>query len=95
MKRVAQTSVLAWSSVELEIPLQQKMIYDALIIGIKNDRMIAHATGLPINVVTPRRGELVSLGFVVPDIQAPCPYSGRKTTFWRTANNWRMEGRRP
>lgn len=79
-----QTSIDSfYQEVERGLGLRQKMVRDALLAGPANDRMIAALTGLPINVVTPRRGELVELGVVESDGVRACPYSGRASTYWR------------
>lgn len=63
---------------------RRKLVFEALREGPANDRLIAERTGLPINCVTPRRGELFAKGIVVFDHEGPCPFSGNKSTFWRT-----------
>ena len=85
---VQQTSLDAFFGARDKISLRQKMVYDSLLLGPKNDRMVAADTGLPINQVTPRRGELVGMGVVVEDGRAPCPFSGRETIFWRIETPW-------
>lgn len=85
---IEQTSLDAFREALGERALRQRMVYDALWSGAKNDRMIAADTGLPINQVTPRRGELVAKGLVVADGFEPCPFSGVRTTFWRIDGSW-------
>lgn len=48
-----------------------------------NDKMISHKTGMPINVVTARRNELVKQGLVVEDCKGNCPFTRKLTIFWR------------
>ena len=47
------------------------------------DFQIAKYLLWPINCVTPRRGELVELGFVEKDYEAPGPPVGNTVTYWR------------
>jgi len=81
---IQQTSLDSfYAEVERGLGLRQKMVRDALVAGPANDRMLSQLTGLPINVVTPRRGELVELGVVEIDGVRACLVSGRKSIFWR------------
>lgn len=90
MTAVQQTSLKAfYGAAPDERSLRRKMVFDALLAGPANDRMLAARTGLPINCVTPRRGELVKLGLVAADGRFPDPASGRETIFWRAAGSWR------
>lgn len=87
---VRQTSFAAFFSVpESDRAFRRKVVFEALLAGPANDRMLAHRTGMLINTVTPRRGELVELGLVVEDGRGPCPFSGRETLFWRASGVWR------
>ena len=53
-----------------------------------NDRQIAQQIGWAINRVTPRRGELVQAGKVMPDGKGPDPETGRTVNYWRPANRF-------
>lgn len=80
---VVQTSLEAFRSQRRgAVGLRQKMVYDALLAGHANDQMLSRLTGLPINCVTPRRGELEKLGLVVCLGPRKCPFSGRSTYFY-------------
>lgn len=51
-----------------------------------NDRQIAEYLGpeaWPINRITPRRGELVTMGVVVLDRKAKDPVTNRTVSYWK------------
>lgn len=47
------------------------------------DKEISILSGIPINVVTPRRGELVKYGLVKECNKRKCTITGRKALTWR------------
>jgi len=49
----------------------------------RTDKEISMMTGLPINVITPRRGELVKKGVVKQNGTRKCRITGRKAMIWR------------
>lgn len=51
--------------------------------GGATDRMLVKATGLTINQVTPRRGELVKMGFVYDDGLCIDPITRKQNILWR------------
>lgn len=57
---VTQTSLLAYKQLTPgKLGMRQQQVYEAIYeYGPVTDKQIAEFTGLPINVVTPRRGEL-------------------------------------
>lgn len=80
---VRQTSLLAYGSVKGEtISTRQKQVLEALEeIAPANNRQVSERSRLPINVVTPRMGELlrknlVKCAYVAKDI------TGRSSMFW-------------
>lgn len=79
-----QTSLDAFLSLsEVGTAFRRRQVFEALRQGPANDRMIVDRTGLAINSVTPRRGELVDLGLVTEDRRDACPFTGKKTIFWK------------
>lgn len=79
-----QTSLDAFLSLrETGLAFRRRQVFEALQLGEANDRMVAERTFLPINCVTPRRGELVELGLVVEDRRDACPFTGKRTVFWK------------
>ena len=62
---VRDTSLSAWCEVRENLsPRQEKVFHAIRLCGIATDRMISEVANLPINCVTPRRGELVHQGRV-------------------------------
>ena len=60
---VEQTSLLAYREVQQVLGQRQQQVYDAIKkFGLASDKMICDETHLPINCVTPRRGELAQMG---------------------------------
>jgi hypothetical protein len=56
-------------------------------IGICNDRELADYLNWPINRITPRRGELVQLGFIMQEKKQADPETGRKVSYWTQSKN--------
>lgn len=87
MSNVQQTSLEAWQekiSDPVELGRQQRQVLDAFIgHTLLNDKQLSLLTGLPINVITPRRGELVKLGLLEADCEGVCPITRKKSIFWR------------
>lgn len=77
---IAQTSLDAFGAVAINA--RQQQVFYALRGRVLNDREIAAATGLPINAVTPRRGELADKGLVKEAYTGTDPATGRKSTYW-------------
>jgi len=48
-----------------------------------NNLMISNSSGLPINTVTPRVNELKKKGLIKEDKIDVCPFTGRKTIFYK------------
>ena len=81
-----QTSLIAYKELVNDVERlnrQQLLVYHVIGLSPQNDKQICGLTGLPINVVTPRRGELVKMGLVVEAFKDKCPFTGRLSTFWR------------
>lgn len=82
-EKMRQTSLDAYEEIKTKgkIGERQRLVYQTLLdAGTLTDLEIAYATGLPINCVTPRRGELVKLGIVE---FAGYDYGKRKRCLWR------------
>lgn len=81
---VRETSLLAYTSISHELGQRQRQVLKALKeLGYANNRMLAEELDLPINSVTPRVKELRELGLVVEAGKSTCPFTGRKTLFWK------------
>lgn len=85
---ITQTSLLAYRSLSsTKINQRQSEVLEALEeIFPACNRQISDHSKLPINVVTPRMGELrrkrlVTIAYIGVDSR-----TGRKATFWRPAN---------
>lgn len=87
-----QTSLLAYSSLnQATIGKRQREVLDALReIFPATNRMISEYSGIPINVVTPRCGELVKKGLVVSAYTAVDMY-GHKAIFWKPVKTSQKE----
>lgn len=80
-----QTSILAFRSLNTsKINERQKQVLYALEeIAPANNRQVSAKSELPINVVTPRMGELVARGLVVEAYRDLDVVTGRKSIFWK------------
>lgn len=78
-----QTSLEAFSQLK-RIGDQQLLVYFALRkLKEATDKMLSLETGLPINVINPRRGELVKKAMVVQSYVDKCPITKRRAIFWK------------
>mgnify|MGYP006336424005 CR=1 FL=1 len=83
-----QTSKIAYDSVKDKVTKTQNTIYMALRrIGPANNRMLAEATNLPINCVSPRAYELHGKRLVVKTETKIDIVTKRPTIFWDIARN--------
>lgn len=82
-----QTSLLAYRSLDSSsINQRQRQVLDTLEdIYPANNRQISEHSHLPINVVTPRCGELVEKGRVVEAYRDIDPVTNRRSIFWKPA----------
>lgn len=81
---VRDTSLQAWQEIQPKLPQRQQTVYNS----IKKhsdctDLEISKDTGLPINCVTPRRGELEAKGLIES--------SGVKMQKGRPAHTWKVK----
>lgn len=87
MTNVQETSLEAYTSIQSELGERQTQVLKTLrssdTPGCMNNRMIAETLDIPINSVTPRVKELREKGLVVEAGKSPCPYTKRKTLFWK------------
>lgn len=66
------------------IPPSFKVVLEALrAIGPASDREVQRYTGLPINVITARRNDLVDANLIVDDGKVFDETTRRKVTLWR------------
>ena len=79
-----QTSLDAyWSLPKAKINERQKQVLETLSeIQPANNRMVSEHSRLPINVVTPRMGELRKKG-LVEEGEIRVDVTGRKAIFWQ------------
>lgn len=87
MSSVQQTSLFAYHELSpTQINARQKQVLNGLReIEPATDRMVAEHTGIPINVVTPRRGELVKKSLVVQE-SVRFDLNRRRAIFWKTTH---------
>lgn len=79
-----QTSILAYHSLtDVKLGERQQQVLEALEdIQPATNRMIAQKSGIPINVVTPRMGELRKKGKVEQDFIG-VDVTGRPAIYWK------------
>jgi DNA-binding MarR family transcriptional regulator len=79
-----QTSLLAFRSLDKDkINKRQQAVLTALReIEPATNRMVSEHSHIPINVVTPRMGELVKKGLVV-EAHVNFDVNGRRAIFWQ------------
>jgi hypothetical protein len=80
-----QTSLQAYWSLEQEkINERQRQVLEALEeIAPANNRQVAFHSGIPINVVTPRMGELLKKHRIEQAYIGHDSATGRRAIFWR------------
>lgn len=84
MRRMQQTSLETYFKIVADGTLnkRQMQVYDALMQhGPSTDRELSDYTSLPINQITPRRGELVADGYVVKRGET-LQENGHRATLW-------------
>ena len=81
---VRTTSRMAFEEIKPELMERQGAVYawlkDA---GPRSDRAISDGMGIPINCVTPRRGELVEMGMVEFHGYGTDPNTNKKVMIWK------------
>lgn len=87
MSNYQQTSLLAYKDLGEKIGQRQKQVLEVLRLrGEANNRQVSEYSHLPINVVTPRMNELVTMGKVKAAGKRHDPKTGRLTVFWRISD---------
>lgn len=83
-----QTSLLAYRSLETsKVNERQRQVLNTLEdIYPANNRQISAHSHLPINVVTPRMGELLRKGMIEEAYRDKDPVTGRQSIYWRPAS---------
>ena len=82
---VRDTSKLAYDVVSPSIGKKQKLVLDTIRKAKRpvNNQEIASHLALPINTITPRTNELLSLNQVELAFKAIYPATGRKVCYWK------------
>ena len=79
-----QTRLHAWRSIQDELSDNQYTLYKAVFsLGSASDQDLCGYLHWPINCVTPRRNELVGLGYITQD-GTKMGRCGRPVAVWRT-----------
>jgi Mn-dependent DtxR family transcriptional regulator len=87
--RIRDTSLEAYYEVLEDLEGRQREVYAALReLGPANNTMIANKLNLPINSITPRIHELRALGLVIFYKKDKCPYTSKKTIFWKVRKDY-------
>lgn len=82
---VRDTSKLAYEDVKPELGKKQALVLQTIAKAKRpvNNQEIASHLALPINTITPRTNELLSLNKVELAFKATYPQTGRKVCYWR------------
>jgi len=87
--RVKDTSLSAYAEVLENLGERQLEVYKALYdLKEANNTMISEHLHLSINNVTPRISELRSYGIVRQSKKDICPYTKKRTIFWRVCRRF-------
>ena len=83
----AQTSIMAYNEIKRDgtLGMRQRQVYDCLKSnGPLTDKELSAILHLPINCITPRRGELEKEKHLIESAGIiSCPKTGHKTNKWR------------
>jgi hypothetical protein len=94
---IQQTSIEAFQKVMPKINFRQEMVLEHLYwVGEATDAMIGASIKLPINCITPRRGELVKKKLIEKSRVDICLCTHGTATYWKITQKGRevMEFRR-
>lgn len=82
---VRDTSIAAYREVEPKLGDKQKLVLDTIKKAKRpvNNQEIASHLALPINTITPRTNELLSIDKVELAFKAVYPPTGRKVCYWK------------
>jgi len=87
---IQQTSIEAFQKVLPKIGLRQEQVLEHLSwVGDATDAMIGASIKLPINCITPRRGELVKLKLVESSRVSECLCTHGTANYWKITNKGR------
>jgi hypothetical protein len=80
-----QTSINSFNELDVvKIGLKQKIILDCItFFGPVGDGEISYSVGMQRSLVAARRGELVKMGFVVPDVVRVDSCTNKKVITWK------------
>ena len=79
-----QTSLLAFQEIKKELGNKQKEVFNMLKnLGCANNNILAHKLNWEINRVTGRIRELAYKGRIKKAYESKCPYTKRKTIWWK------------
>ena len=82
--RIRDTSLLSYYEVLKDLEGRQREVYKAVReLKSANNTMISNKLGLPINSVTPRIHELRVCGLIIFHKKDICPFTQKKTCFWK------------
>jgi len=82
-ENISNTSLEAWNSIQIDMNHRQEQVYKTIQDHpMVSDKEIAFFADLPINQVTPRRGELFKMGKVIFAGYKKDPQTGRRTKIW-------------
>lgn len=83
---VRDTSISAYNDVKPTIGKKQQLVLDTIKKAKRpvNNQEIASHLALPINTITPRTNELLSLDKVELAFKAVYPPTGRKVCYWKS-----------
>lgn len=82
---VRDTSISAYKEIEPKLGSKQQLVLDTIAKATRpiNNQEIALHLSLPINTITPRTNELLSLDKVELAFKAIYPATRRKVCYWR------------
>lgn len=79
-----QTSLDAFIAERPKIGEKQKEVYYAIrALGEATDKGLARYLHFDINTITPRRGELRQMGYIMSSGERACKITGRRATTWK------------
>ena len=88
---VRETSINTYHDVIAEglVGRRQRQVFEYLLKNPnKTDKELSVGLNIPINVITPRRGELVTFGMVEDCGIRPCGITSRRAHFWRVKDSF-------
>lgn len=81
---IQSTSFMAYKTIIEGLSKRRGKVFQAILeLGRACDYEIAEYLHWPINCVTPRRGELKSMGYIEQACEKPCPPVGNVACVWK------------